>query len=110
MAKCSKCGSQGEWIGSRYSLSIKDGKFICCECLGENITRSPIIGRTFFSPEFGREISNTEIKKLCKEKGYVYADDKDLTADCKRNKEYTEHKQMESFRNTVIENTMRELS
>ena len=70
----------------------------------------PIIGRTFFEPTFGREISNTEIDKLCKQHGYVYADDKDLTKDCERNKKYTEEKQLREFRNKVFENTMKELS
>ena len=69
-----------------------------------------IVGRTIFSPEFGREISTSEINKLCKENNYVYADDKDLMADCARNKAHIEAKQAEEFRNAVIENTMRELS
>lgn len=72
--------------------------------------RVPITGRTFFEPTFGREISSSEIDKLCRENDYVYADDKDLTADCERNKKYTEEKQMTEFRNAVFENTMRELS
>lgn len=73
-------------------------------------TYAPIAGRTFFSVEFGRDVSTSEIKKLCKENGYVYADDKDLSADAARNKEYNEKKHWDNFRKEIIENTMRELT
>jgi hypothetical protein len=70
----------------------------------------PIVGRTFFDVTTGQEISTSDINKICKERGLVYGNDKDLSKDCERNRKHTEEKQMNEFRNTVIENTMRELT
>jgi hypothetical protein len=110
MAKCSKCEKEGEFIGGRFSLSIINDKFVCDECRGGRQNSMPIVGRTFFDVTTGEEISTSDINKICKERGLVYGDDKDLSKDCECNRKHTEEKQMSEFRNIVIENTMRELA
>lgn len=76
----------------------------------KKVKPSPIIGRMFFEPTFGREISTSEIKKLCREHDYVYADDNDLTKDCEKNKKENEAKQIAEFRKRVFEGAMKELA
>lgn len=59
----------------------------------------------YFDVALGREISSkSEIRKICKEKGWVYGDSKDLDADAERNKRYNEEKFRNGMMNEILRN------
>lgn len=49
-----------------------------------------ILPKHFFDITSGKEIAYSDVDKVCKEKGFVFGGDEDITKECQRNKSYHE--------------------
>lgn len=94
------CGNELNW----YQISVVDWSNNISE--NKNTTSVSTDSITpYFDVALGREISSkSEIRKICKEKGWVYGDSKDLDADAERNKRYNEEKFRNGMMNEILRN------
>lgn len=61
--------------------------------------------KPYFDVAVGQEVSSrSQIRKICKQKGYVYGDDCDLTSDAKRNKEHIRKAFVQGLHNEIMRN------
>lgn len=116
--KCALCGKEGVYclpinkVGICSSCGLQTARFERYEEIEKKIIETKnakVLPKHFFDLTSGQEIAYKDVDKICKQKGYVYGGDEEISKECERNKQRQEQELAQEVQEKLYKSVMERL-